>query len=98
MSLAKLLGDATLPPVEVTGLALDSRAVQPGYAFFALRGGTAHGMAFAQRAIDAGAAVVLFEPPHDVPESSVPFVAIANLRARLGDIANRFFDAPTEGM
>jgi len=50
----------------ITDLTLDSRAVRPGAAFVALRGGREHGAKYARAALDAGAAIVLFEPGEGV--------------------------------
>ncbi|WP_108471919.1 UDP-N-acetylmuramoyl-L-alanyl-D-glutamate--2,6-diaminopimelate ligase [Rhodanobacter thiooxydans] len=49
--------------IVVTGLTLDSRRVQRGDAFFALRGSQAHGITFAVGAVQRGARVVLAEAP-----------------------------------
>lgn len=46
---------------EATGITTDSRAVVPGCAFVALRGETHDGHAFVQKAIDAGAVLVVVE-------------------------------------
>ncbi|MCF1708959.1 UDP-N-acetylmuramoyl-L-alanyl-D-glutamate--2,6-diaminopimelate ligase [Tabrizicola sp. J26] len=43
----------------ITGLAVDSRAVRPGYLFAALPGSKAHGAAFISAALDLGAVAVL---------------------------------------
>ena len=63
-ALVAALGDArvcgTLPTV-VTGIAHDSRAVAPGYAFLALRGERADGHAFLAAAAAAGATVAIVD-------------------------------------
>jgi len=58
----------------VTDLTLDSRAVRPGAAFVALRGGRDHGLKYAQQAFGAGAAIVLYDPSEtsgEPPERSL---------------------------
>ena len=47
---------------QVTGLAVDSRAVKPGMLFAALPGATAHGAEFIQYALRMGAGAVLTDP------------------------------------
>lgn len=44
---------------EVTGLAVDNRAVKPGYVFAAMPGSNVHGATFAADAIERGAAAIL---------------------------------------
>ena len=45
--------------IEITGLALDNRQINPGDLFAALPGSAVHGARFAQSAIEAGAVVIL---------------------------------------
>lgn len=84
---------------EVSDLAIDSRHVTPGAAFLACRGGTRHGVEFAAAAAAAGARAVLWEPAPGVQapalDPDVLVRAVPNLRAQLGYIADRFFDAPS---
>jgi len=65
-ALVRLLN--TLEPVEelpdATGVAFDSRSVRPGDAFFALPGASGHGIAFADSALERGAAFVVSDRPH----------------------------------
>jgi UDP-N-acetylmuramoyl-L-alanyl-D-glutamate--2,6-diaminopimelate ligase len=85
--------------IVVSGLALDSRRVRRGDAFFALRGTQGHGIEFAAGAVQRGAQVVLAEAPAvDVAPLDVPLLWIDGLRDRVGEIAARFYDRPTEAM
>ncbi len=102
MSLAQLLADyvhVLVPATTVTGLCLDSRAVRPGDAFFALAGGSTHGIAFAQTALTNGAAAVVYEPPLPAalraPDNAI---AVTGLRSVLGAIADRYHDRPSAAM
>lgn len=99
MPLAQLLagvadaGDAAA--VCVTGLCLDSRRVRPGEAFVALKGLNCHGIRFAGAARQRGASVVLAEAPMPADlHVPGPVVWIADLAARLGALAARFFGDP----
>jgi UDP-N-acetylmuramoyl-L-alanyl-D-glutamate--2,6-diaminopimelate ligase len=95
MKLRDLFGDdATIDPqagaTEVTGLAVDSRAVKPGDLFFALAGHKTDGARFIDAAIVSGAVAVAGDHP---PQSKrrVPFVATPNPRRALALAAARFY-------
>lgn len=70
----------------VTGLALDSRAVHPGFVFAALPGVTTHGNAFIKAAVEAGAVAILgahgTSAPVPVLEADDPRLALARMAAR----------------
>src|SRR5580692_9916968 len=75
---------------EVTGLAVDSRAVKPGDVFFALAGSKADGARFIDAAIASGAvAVVGDHPPQG--DRRVPFISTSNPRRALALAAARFY-------
>jgi UDP-N-acetylmuramoyl-L-alanyl-D-glutamate--2,6-diaminopimelate ligase len=86
-------------PVVVSGLALDSRQVCQGDAFFALRGTRGHGIEFVRGAVQRGASVVLAEAPAQVlDDPGVPVLWIDSLHTFVGEIASRFFGRPSESM
>ena len=86
--------DATLEPraqaIEVSGIAVDSRAVKPGDLFFALAGSKTDGARFIDQAIALGAVAVA---GHRSPERtcSVPFVVTPNPRRALALAAAKFY-------
>ncbi|WP_114238829.1 UDP-N-acetylmuramoyl-L-alanyl-D-glutamate--2,6-diaminopimelate ligase [Dyella sp. C9] len=85
--------------IVVSGLALDSRQVRPGDAFFALRGTREHGIAFAPAAVARGARVVLAEAPAaDAADVDVPVLWVDGLHGQVGEIAARFFGRPSESL
>ena len=47
-----------IPDIAVTGLALDSRQIEPGALFLAVRGSAGHGLSHADAAIRRGAVAV----------------------------------------
>ena len=97
---------ADLPEISVSGLALDSRLVIDGAMFFALAGTQAHGLDYAAKAIDKGAAAIVYDPSgadrHQLDELKqkfqCPLIAIPLLSEKLGFIADRFFDSPSAGI
>lgn len=102
-SLSTLMqGIAPVPSVfDVTihGLQTDSRLVASGDAFIALAGQRTPADHFVNQAIDAGASVVILEA--DVPgqcreHHGALVVPVAGLRSKLGRIADRFFEHPSQ--
>jgi len=93
MLLAELLPDVAdiAPELVITGLVQDSRAIKRGDAFVAIGGFGTHGLKFVDQARAAGAAAILFEPPAsaEIP-APADAIAVPNLRARLGELADRF--------
>jgi UDP-N-acetylmuramoyl-L-alanyl-D-glutamate--2,6-diaminopimelate ligase len=79
---------AALP---ITDLVLDSRQVTPGAAFVAVAGARAHGLHYADQALERGAAIVLYEPSADEPAPRGLSVPVPALRGRLAELAQRFF-------
>ncbi|MEZ0279129.1 MAG: UDP-N-acetylmuramoyl-L-alanyl-D-glutamate--2,6-diaminopimelate ligase [Methylibium sp.] len=101
MTLGELLGpEANLPPalarVSVTGLAADSRAVEPGFLFAALPGVKADGTEFIAEALRRGAAAILAPQGVAHPVSQAPIIEDADPRRRLALIAARFFKRQPE--
>ena len=94
-----LAGIAPAPRVPVAGLTLDSRAVATGDAFVALRGGQRHGLEHAGEAASRGAGSILWDPAEGGEPGAtvpgVPFVAVRDLRDRLGGIADKFYGMPS---
>jgi UDP-N-acetylmuramoyl-L-alanyl-D-glutamate--2,6-diaminopimelate ligase len=98
MTLDKLLeGIADAPPVAVAGISTDSRKLGPDDVFLACQGATSHGLDFVDQARDAGAAAIVWDSSTGSPvDCELPMVAVDGLSTRLGDIANRWYDAPSE--
>ena len=97
LCLRELIPDADAPADvamrEVAGLAADSRAVKPGFVFFAMPGARADGLSYAEGAIKAGAiAVVAEHAPAKTPHGA-PVLLVANARAALSAAAARFHAA-----
>jgi UDP-N-acetylmuramoyl-L-alanyl-D-glutamate--2,6-diaminopimelate ligase len=93
--LARHLPDSVQPvfhDVEVSGVALDSRQVRPGYIFVALTGGVTDGHRFIPDALQRGAvAVVGSQVVSDLP---VPYFQVSDSRLALAIISAAFYDFP----
>jgi UDP-N-acetylmuramoyl-L-alanyl-D-glutamate--2,6-diaminopimelate ligase len=98
MSLRMLLeGWLTGPPdIMVAGLELDSRQLEQGQAFVAVQGSRSHGMDHAMEAADKGAVAIIHDGRRENPGVDIPCVAVPGLAGKLGDLASRFWAAPSD--
>jgi UDP-N-acetylmuramoyl-L-alanyl-D-glutamate--2,6-diaminopimelate ligase len=88
--------DAPLGNPHIVGLTADSRQVQPGFLFAALRGTTRDGRAFASEAVAQGAVAILTDDPaalalDPAERRRVAIVPDANPQRRLALLAARFY-------
>ena len=81
-----------VPDVPITGISIDSRAVQPGHLFVAMKGGSADGHDYIPAAIEKGAGAIAGEL--DLGGLSVPYISLENPRRALSWIAAAFHDWP----
>ncbi len=83
----------------IRGLSSDSRELAEGDAFIALAGETTHGLKFADKAIAARVAAIVFEEPAP-KDFALPTnaVGVHGLRHKLGRLADRFYGSPSKQM
>src|SRR5688500_1625369 len=91
MTLRELLGEVPAD-VQITGLAYDNRAVEPGFLFFCVPGFTRDGHDFAPDAIERGAAALVVARPLGL---GVPEVLVHDVRSAMAVAAARFHGDPT---
>jgi UDP-N-acetylmuramoyl-L-alanyl-D-glutamate--2,6-diaminopimelate ligase len=78
--------------VEISSLAYDSRAVEPGTLFFCVRGERSDGHDHAPEAVAAGAVALVVERPLGL---GVPELMVASVRAAMAPLAVRFYRDPS---
>ncbi|MGI9295938.1 MAG: Mur ligase family protein, partial [Pseudomonadales bacterium] len=80
--------------IAVPGVRLDSRNIQPGELFVAVRGEQSHGADFIDNAIANGAGAVLLDQyaSLDSRAIAVPCIVVENLEQHLGQIASKMYD------
>src|SRR5512135_3641346 len=78
--------------VSISGIALDSRAVKPGYLFVAEKGATLDGHDFIPNAIQNGAAAIAGQRP--IEGLPVPYVRLRDSREALTWLSAAFYDWP----
>jgi UDP-N-acetylmuramoyl-L-alanyl-D-glutamate--2,6-diaminopimelate ligase len=97
MRLVDLLGEGGDTPIK--GLALDSRAIGPGYLFLACKGHDHHGLAHLADARARGAVALAYDlegaSSYMPLPAGMPAVAVADLSAKASGIAARFYGDPT---
>ncbi|MDX7952264.1 UDP-N-acetylmuramoyl-L-alanyl-D-glutamate--2,6-diaminopimelate ligase [Lichenihabitans sp. Uapishka_5] len=81
-------GLATVP---VTGLKLDSRAVEAGDLFFAIPGAKSDGARFAAQAVERGAVAIVSQRALPGLDTRVPTLVVPDVRIALAEAASRFF-------
>ncbi|MBK8617781.1 MAG: UDP-N-acetylmuramoyl-L-alanyl-D-glutamate--2,6-diaminopimelate ligase [Anaerolineales bacterium] len=82
----------TLTDAEITGIAIDSRAVKPGYLFVAMQGGSVDGHNYIPKAIENGAAAIIGD--RDLSGLNVPYIRLENPRQALTFLAAAFYNWP----
>ncbi len=83
--------------VPCTGVTHDSRRVQPGVVFVALRGQKVDGAAFAPQAIASGVAAIVAETPAS-SLAPIPWLVVKNARLALALLATEFYGHPSHRM
>ncbi len=83
---------------EVTGIEIDSRKVQSGTLFVAMRGTQVDGHAYIGKAIEQGAVAVACEHLPEETAEGVAYLVFPNTENVVGQLATRFFGDPTGRM
>jgi UDP-N-acetylmuramoyl-L-alanyl-D-glutamate--2,6-diaminopimelate ligase len=78
--------------VEVTGVVMDSRQVQPSSLFVAVSGGVTDGHRYIPAALSAGACAVVGTQP--LAGLDVPYIQVADTRQALANLAAAFYGYP----
>ena len=88
--------ETALPDLDIRSLSYDSRQVQPGALFIALRGLKTSGAEFAADALARGAVAVVADQP--APPNGVPWVEVTDARAAMARLADEFYAHPSRAM
>lgn len=81
-----------IPDMNVKGIAIDSRAVEPGDLFVAMRGGSVDGHTYIQKAIDNGAAAIVGD--RDMNGFAVPYIRLEDSRQALTWLSAAYYNWP----
>ncbi len=93
-------GHPVTPGVAVTGISCDSRSVQPGDLFVAVRGTSVDGNSYVADALAKGASAVIADRPDLVSNGDAgrPVILVRDSRRILALLAANFYDHPAEDM
>ena len=80
---------------EINDLQIDSRKVQQGSVFIAIKGSSSDGHAFIGTAISKGASAIVCETLPEAREEDVTYVQVENSASAAGYMANNFYGQPS---
>jgi UDP-N-acetylmuramoyl-L-alanyl-D-glutamate--2,6-diaminopimelate ligase len=92
LGINEVTGDKNL---NITGLTLDSRNIKNDFLFAAIRGTTADGHKFIDKAIEAGAKAILCEELPPLVNPQVTYVKVSDSAEAFGIIASNFYNNPS---
>jgi UDP-N-acetylmuramoyl-L-alanyl-D-glutamate--2,6-diaminopimelate ligase len=83
----------------ILGVTSDSRKVRPGWAFVAVQGSCADGLAYVDEALQRGATALVVERPLERPPAShVACLAVPDARRALAHLAAAFYGHPSRAL
>lgn len=81
--------------LRITGVTADSRQVQPGYLFVAVKGTQTDGHRYISAAMEKGASAIVAEDFGEIQSDSCTLVQVSDSAEALGHIASNFYDQPS---
>jgi UDP-N-acetylmuramoyl-L-alanyl-D-glutamate--2,6-diaminopimelate ligase len=87
-------GESLAEKIKIAGLAYDSRHVEKDFAFFSIEGQKQDGNAFINQAIEKGASLIVSQKKSG--PYAVPLLVVPDVRVFMGQMANIFFEKPSE--
>ncbi len=88
-----IVGDAE---VEITGVNIDSRKIEDGHLFVAMKGTQTDGHLYIPKALQLGAKAVLCEDMPEVRQTGVTYVQVASTEDTVGPVATVFYGEPSQ--
>ena len=81
--------------IEITGVNIDSRLVEGGHLFMAMRGTQTDGHTYIPSAITKGAVAILCEEMPEQKEADITYILVKDCEDAVGKIATTFYGNPT---
>ena len=82
--------------VDITGVNIDSRKIEKGHVFVAIKGTQTDGHRFIPKALELGATAVLCEDLPSEKAEGVTYVQVASTEAAVGPVATVFYGEPSQ--
>ncbi len=95
LSGAEILAQTGNLDAEITGVQYDSRRIEPGNLFVAIKGETTDGNRYIDAALSKGAVAVVSDSSQEQPRNGVAWASVAHGRCALGTVSANFFGRPT---
>lgn len=93
ISITEVLGNTDK---DIQGIHIDSRKIEPGHLFVAVRGTQTDGHAYIDKAIEKGASAIVCETlPEDLRENII-YIKVENTEDAVGKLATTFYGNPTD--
>lgn len=92
VNVLKLVGETA---VEISGIQIDSRLIETGQLFVAVRGTQTDGHAYIEKAVEKGTCAVVCETWPDTLHEGVTYVQVKNSEEIVGQLATTFYGNPT---
>lgn len=81
--------------ITVSGIQIDSRKLEPGNVFVAIKGALSDGHLFIEKAITAGATVIVCETMPQSVQDGITYLEVADSQEAVAYMAHQFFDEPS---
>ena len=101
MKLEKLIGGITAnniigdTSIEITGINIDSRLIEEGHVFVAVKGTQTDGHVYIEKAIEKGASAIVCETiPANITDY-ITYIQVPNSEDIVGELATLYYDDPT---
>lgn len=82
--------------VDITGIQIDSRKVQPDNLFVAIKGTQVDGHQYIPKAIELGAIAILCETIPQSIQKGITYIVVTSTESEVGQVATRFYGNPSE--
>ena len=81
---------------EISGIHIDSRQVEPGHLFVAVKGTQTDGHAYIGKAIEKGASAIVCETLPEILQEDITYIKVSDTEDCVGKLATAFYGHPTE--